>query len=305
MFLNDFGHIIAPSQTVFPPDLVEDAEDLAKIRYCVRHNVNENTGFVFINNHQRLRRMEQHENVNISIEMPGETIKLPAMNIPTDFYGLFPYNIKLGETLLKSTNAQLLCKAGEQYVFFCHENPIFNFVGDQPPMIALNEKEADNAWLIDDKLYVTEGDLVTKDGDIYLTTCKTEEIVISYPKKEVSAFNFTPVTVDASFTEVFRDEKHAEYKIQLGDIPASIINDLFLCIDFAGDRAELYIDKKLSADWFTTGLPWRIGLRRFNYKTVFTLKVYPITQETYFECETDDSYVLENVSTEAQYAAWI
>jgi hypothetical protein len=57
----------------------------------------------------------------------------------------------------------------------------------------------------------------------------------------------------------------------------------------------------LAADWFTTGLPWRVGLRRFNYEGRFTLKVYPLTKETYFECEIKEGFILNSILLEAQY----
>ena len=301
MFLVDFGDIIAPSVPVFPPDMVEDAEDIKALRYNIRHNNDTNTGFVFINNHQRHRKMNTHKNVQISVNLADETIVLPAMDIPSGFYGFFPYNIHLGESFLKSTNAQILCKMGSYYVFFCHEDPIFNYTTAPVPSIILTEEEAGNAWRFDDRLFITKGSLIQKDGDIFLTTSMTEEEVIQYPENKTLKFTFDQIDIGSAFKEVFRNGDYAEYIIQLDEILNSGLNDLFLIVDFKGDRAELFIDGELVADWFTTGLPWRVGLRRFDYRRDFTLRVYPIIDDTYFECEVDDLYTVRNVSTEAQY----
>jgi len=309
LFLNCFGDLVAPSESVFPENIVKDAADTETLRYCTRHDKKSNTGFLFINNHQRHRNMKNHKDINISVALPEETICFPAMNIPAGFFGMFPYNIKLGGSLLKSTNAQLLCKMGETYVFYCHEKPVFNYGGkaceaSTAPVIVLTEEEADNTWLFDDKLYITKGDLLKMEEKIYLTTCRTEETVTCYKNvsdKKTFQFKFDPVQIGSSFKEIYRDDDYAEYEIRLDKIPTSIINDMFMNIDFTGDRAELYRGGVMIADWYTTGLPWRPALHRFDYEEHFTLKVYPIVREIYFECEIKKGYELYNISLQAQY----
>ena len=325
MFLQDFGDIIAPSVSFFPPNKVENADDTTNLRACVRHDNATNTGFVFVNNHQRHQTMPNHQNVNLSVELPNETINLPTMNIPSGFYGMFPYNIQLGDAFLKSTNAQLLCKLGQQYVFYCHEAPIFNYTGNPAPMIVLTQEEANNAWHFGNKLYITNGNLIEKDDGVQLTTCNTEETVTTYPHfrvgvdtvhevhqshsesahKNTTTYTFSPVSYTGSFKQTHQNETYTEYEITLDRITPEGINDIFLTIDYTGDRAELYQDGKMIADWFTTGLPWRIGLRRFGYKSNFTLKIFPVTQETYFECTPPKGYKLNNIALEPQYATLI
>jgi len=301
MFLHDFGSIIAPSINIFPDNMVQDAEDTSSLRICARHDKGSNTGFVFINNHQRHRQMKHHHGVELSVELSKETIKLPVMDIPSGFYGMFPYNIVLGDALLHSTNAQLLCTLGESYVFYCHEQPVFNYIGKPAPMIVLTEEEATNAWRFGDKLYVTKGDLLEKDGNLYLSTYNQQETVTCYPCNTVTLYEFSPSHVSGSFSETLINETFAQYELKL-DLPMSDdTSDIFLTIDYTGDRAELYRDGEMVADWFTTGLAWRVGLRRFGYHGQYTLKVYPVTRETYFECETPDGFKLNNISLEVQY----
>ena len=307
LFLNNFGDLVAPAVSIFPENRVKDSEDLSTLRICVRHNKEDNSGFLFINNHQRNRKMASHKDVNISVELPGEKIHFPPMDIPEDFYGVFPYNISLGGSLLRSTNAQLMCKLGDAFVFSCHEKPVFNFSGTTAPTIVLTEEEAENAWLFGDKLYVTKGDLIEKEGALCLTTCKTQEKIIRYPDKKEAVVNFSPVPLKGNFRETYRDDAYCGYELGFDSIGAAkeSINDVFLIINFTGDRAELYRDGTLVADWFTTGLPWRVGLRRFNYEGQYTLKVYPVVKDTYFECEPPKGHVLNNISLEAQYTAKI
>ena len=316
IFLKCFSDLVVPSSSFFPAETVKDAEDTDALRYCARHNKETNSGFLFINNHQRRRKMKNHRGVNISVVLSDETICFPRMEIHDGFYGIFPYNIRLGEALLKSTNAQLLCKIDGCFVFVCHEEPVFNWTGEAAPLIMLNEEEADNAWLFDEKLFITKGSLSEMDGKIFLTTCKTQEKVICYSNfynKDTLTYKFDPVPVNARFIEKYRDDVLAEYEIKIEKIPEEKINDMFMIIDFYGDRAELFCNGKMAADWYTTGLPWRVGLKRFGYEEKFILKIYPAAQEIYYEFENNnkcspndsrcslDSFVLNNITLKAQY----
>ena len=314
MFLRCFAGIITSSVSFFPEDTVTDAEDDASLRYCVRHNKDANSGFLFVNNHQRRRKMKSHQGVKFSVALSDEEICFPRMDIPSGFYGMFPYNIKLGKSFLKSTNARLLCEINDQFVFYCHEEPVLNWTGEAAPVILLTEEEADNAWLLGEKLYITKGCLLEMNGKIYLTTLEKEEKVVCYGsrnEKETLIFNFDPICINSAFKEIYRDDLFAEYEIKIEKTSLKNINDIFLIIDFTGDRAELFRNGVMIADWYTTGLPWRISLNRFDYEENFKLKVYPVTKDTYFECETaavvkdsgckNESFILRDISLEAQY----
>ena len=301
-FLNDFGELIAPSIPIFPENRIDDAEDISSMRYCVRHNFETNNGFLVVNNHQRNRKMAEHKEVVFTIKMPHKDIQFPAMNIPSGFFGIFPYNMQFGDRTLISTNAQLLCILNETIVFTCHEKPVFNYSSDPLEMILLTEDEADNAWLFEDKLYVTGADLYSDRQNLLLTAGKTMEEVTVFPEKKKIEINFDPVNIEITAAEISGNNSFIEYKLNINEIPQNKINDLFLEIDFSGDRAELYIGGKMIADWFTTGLPWRIGLRRFDYCRDYTLKIFPVTKDTYFENNPGKICSLNKSSLHAQYS---
>jgi hypothetical protein len=42
------------------------------------------------------------------------------------------------------------------------------------------------------------------------------------------------------------------------------LNDIFLRVDYAGDRGWAFIDGTLVADNFNNGVPWEIGLKRWK-----------------------------------------
>lgn len=59
--------------------------------------------------------------------------------------------------------------------------------------------------------------------------------------------------------------------------------DIFLDLDFGGDRAELYEDGKLIADWFSNGEVWRVALKFHGYPKKLTLKLYPYKENVYYD----------------------
>ena len=58
-------------------------------------------------------------------------------------------------------------------------------------------------------------------------------------------------------------EGHIRYRISADHDFMNGCSDVFLYIDFEGDVAEITRDGELMADYFYTGLTWRIGLKRF------------------------------------------
>ena len=60
-----------------------------------------------------------------------------------------------------------------------------------------------------------------------------------------------------------------------GEAPASCgCHQLYLEADYAGDRAEIYVDGRLADDWFTNGETWHAALKRLGYPSRLTLRIY-------------------------------
>lgn len=53
-----------------------------------------------------------------------------------------------------------------------------------------------------------------------------------------------------------------------------LCHQLYLEADYAGDRAEVYLDGRLVDDWFTNGERWHIALKRFGYPSELTIRIY-------------------------------
>ena len=61
-------------------------------------------------------------------------------------------------------------------------------------------------------------------------------------------------------------------------------SDVYLYIDFEGDVAEITRDGELMADYFYTGLTWRIGLKRFTKQLSsgeWILDISPMYKDAY------------------------
>lgn len=63
--------------------------------------------------------------------------------------------------------------------------------------------------------------------------------------------------------------------------------DVFLCLDFEADMAELYLEEEKIADAYYIGEKWEVGLKRFAFPGELILRIYPIreTDKVYLEKE--------------------
>lgn len=86
-----------------------------------------------------------------------------------------------------------------------------------------------------------------------------------------------------------------------GDIPADAVDDVLLNIDFTGDHADVLLDGVLIADWYTTGQPWSLALKRHAYPHTLELRVYPVTKPTCFDIPTPEGMALNAVRARARY----
>ena len=85
--MHDFGELLAPMEASFPsPQDLKKGED-SRLRWSIRSNGE--SGFIFINNYERLQNLTAKKNVGL--EACG--VKLPKLTIPTGCMAIFPVNI--------------------------------------------------------------------------------------------------------------------------------------------------------------------------------------------------------------------
>lgn len=305
MALKDFGASIAPAFCAVPANAPDDPEDTRNVRCCVRHNAETGEGFLFLNNHQRLRKMQSHADVHIRVLTPEGMVSFPPLNIPNHFCGIFPYHLRMGDAVLECTNAQPLCRIGGRYFFFADGEPVYRFRSGYVDIVTLSTEEAENAWKIGGSLYLTKGGLYEENGAIRITSERTSEKVVQYGPEggpHEMFVRFDPVRVGCAFREIGENETCQRYSIHLDEIPADRLEDLFLDLDFIGDRAQIFLEKRMAGDWFTTGLPWHVPLRRFGYARDWEVRVYPTVLPVYHDIPVESGCGLKNVSAVPQYS---
>ena len=105
------------------------------------------------------------------------------------------------------------------------------------------------------------------------------------------------------------EQEYCEYQVSLGAVPVDNIHQLYLEADYAGDRAEVYLDGKLADDWFTTGETWHIALKRFGYPASLVIRIYssdhpipnPYGNRVYYDLPVEEGCVLKGVKAIPEY----
>ncbi|SFB75019.1 beta-galactosidase [Butyrivibrio sp. YAB3001] len=114
------------------------------------------------------------------------------------------------------------------------------------------------------------------DGEIAYSS---KDIFTSYESKKIYA---NPVK--CAFKEVAVDNTDTEKECKVFEISALEIpedaNEVYMHVDYAGDKAKLFVDGEIATDSFYTGQTWEIGLKRY-VDTEFKgeVVVYPLYSE--------------------------
>lgn len=303
LLLADVGETMAASMCYYPADQVTDAENCTDLRWSIRYHADTQEGFLFVCNHQRLRTMAEHRDVVFRVQAGEQVFVLPPMDIPDGCCAILPVNLRVGEGRLVTTNARLLCMLGGVPVLYVPAGcqPVLHFDGEAPRVLLLTEDEALHAWRVGDRLAISDA-CILPDGDGLLALSDTPQVDVRLLPEEVRLCARTAaVHVSADFAEVRRGTDCAVYRVSVGDIPSDAVDDVLLDIDFTGDHADVLLDGTLIADWYTTGQPWALALKRHAYPHTLELRIYPVTKPTYFDIPTPEGMALNAVRARARY----
>lgn len=321
LFLEDFGEELAGSLTYFPEKRPGSPEDMHTLRTTARINQDTGTGFLFVNNHQRKRVMEERVNAAVKLVMPDGELILDSLHIQSGACGIIPFRLSCGTGFLEKTNAFLLCRLGSRYFFYTDGEPVYQWKDQEGDVVTLTSGQASRACRIGDTLYIPEhadSCLIEREGRICLLTVHEEEKVLCYGstgEPEEKSFRTGPVKV-AVGTELLEsgglaggEQEYCEYQVSLGAVPVDNIHQLYLEADYAGDRAEVYLDGKLADDWFTTGETWHIALKRFGYPASLVIRIYssdhpipnPYGNRVYYDLPVEEGCVLKGVKAIPEY----
>ena len=137
LFLHEWGPALAGMPMTLPEQKPADRDDVKTLRWCVRSDGQ--SGFVFVNNYQRLQKRLAMPDVQFALRLPSETLTFPdsPVTIPADSRFFWPFNLDLGHDVrLAWATAQPVCAIDEGHrrtVFFAQTPGIaaqFAFAGD-------------------------------------------------------------------------------------------------------------------------------------------------------------------------------
>lgn len=304
-FIHSFEDVLVTSETLFSDPLITNPVDLESLRYCIRFDQKTQSGFLFINNYQRRRKMKTHKNVTFTLRMDQQVITFPSMDIKDGHVGMYPFNLKINDSHLESSSATLFCLLNDVWVFYHSEpeNACIRFIGETPKYIVISDEEANKAIKYHHKLLISEANLWTEDNDLYVSTSHEHIEVVEYPTKKTHVIEpasaFGNVYVKSTSREA---EKHKTYKLSLNYNASEDSDDFFLEINFTGDRGLLFdLDGERIADWFSTGETWRVSMKTLGYPEHVVLEIHPIEQDTYFERDLGHGCTLQSTALKPCY----
>ena len=96
LFLHEWGPSLAAMSSALPDKRPRNREDFDTLRWSVRSDGR--SGFVFVNNYQRLQEMACKKNTQFTIKLPAGTLTFPGapVTLPADDCFIWPFNLDLG-----------------------------------------------------------------------------------------------------------------------------------------------------------------------------------------------------------------
>jgi hypothetical protein len=96
LFLHEWGPVLADMSATMPDEPPRGKDDLNTLRWSVRSDGK--SGFVFVNNYERLREMPPKTNVRFGINLSSGRLSFPrdSITIPSDACLIWPFNFNLG-----------------------------------------------------------------------------------------------------------------------------------------------------------------------------------------------------------------
>lgn len=145
-FLNDFGSELARMSVHAPARTPHSPADFTVVRASVRSDGDH--GFLFVNNYVRGATTPVRNNTQFQILLPQSELRLPEkpIDIPSGAYFIWPFNLKLGDSTLKYSTAQLFTRitAQDLNTYFFAEIPgiTAEFVIKNDPGLTVHANDA-------------------------------------------------------------------------------------------------------------------------------------------------------------------
>jgi hypothetical protein len=99
LFMHEWGSLLADMPATIPDSRPPVKNDFDTVRWSVRSDGK--SGFVFVNNYQRLQDMPPKKDVQFAIQLPCGPVVFPEkpVTIPSDACLIWPFNLDLGQGL--------------------------------------------------------------------------------------------------------------------------------------------------------------------------------------------------------------
>ena len=301
IFIKNTEQLLAPAKPYLPSNIPtpDSPEDMDTLRACFRYNEEADCGFLFINNHQRKRLMtdklvSKEEPLCFEVGTSHKKVLFNNIRVKTDAIIVLPYNLPVvtdnKEIRLKYTNASYLGHFCGKYYFYSDEsrgNVFFEWsdgLSHDDAVVLLTTCEAERALFYQNDKHEDRTDGENSTGREYIMD---EEGLCFIPKIQFASCG----NIQYNVTD------NNEYRLCI-DYGAEDIGyqgkDIFLDLDFGGDKAELYENGKLIADWFSNGEVWRVAMKHHGYPKELILKLYPYEENVYYDLPAKKECRLEN-----------
>jgi hypothetical protein len=299
LFLHDFGSSLATMPAFIPTNRVTKKSDTETLRWSVRSDGD--SGYVFVNNYQRLQPMPAKRDVQFKLNLPSGELVFPPkpVTVPPDEFFFLPFNLDLNGAKLIYATAQPICQHGN--TFFFAEIPGVSAEFDFDPK-SLKSSPAEFRGLKPDRqrptnlksasgkpiqIYLLDKAdslaLQKNDGQVTIEapiktvkqSVETTSLRAAGPSREI------PLVGKSQIAAAPRDDDFTNAAVWQIKLPAKI--DLhknpLLRIQYTGDGARLTLNGKLIADNFYAGRPFDLGLKRYG-EDIFTgdlrLEILPL-----------------------------
>jgi hypothetical protein len=317
LFLHDFGAPLAQMPLTLPGVLVAGKNDFNTLRWAVRSDGH--SGYVFVNNYQRLQPMAEKKDAQFKLTLPGGELAFPQkpVTVPADGFFFWPFNFYVSGMNLIYATAQPICKVeeGEVQRYYFAETPgvkaefVFDRGGvrskqaefhdvkpSRKPSISLENKLGEKIEIV----LLSESDSLAFRKDetgkavfdekpkVSVTKVKMEIVQPAGPAREVplsgGKSHVAIAPGDADFTNA------AVWKIKL---PADAVkqSSALLRIRYVGDVARLTLNGKLIADNFYAGRTFDLGLKRYGaeiFSGDLRLEILPLRKDAPIYIEPKD-----------------
>ena len=310
LFLHDFGAPLAQMPATMPDVQPQTKSATNILRWAVRSDGH--SGFVFVNNYQRLQPLPAKPAVQFQLHLPGGELIFPAspVTVPADEFFFWPFNLDLGGAKLIFATAQPVCRAGDTFYFTETPGVMAEFVfstdnlaeqsGGRPPepraVFQIAQPRRTPAIKLETKagrkiqiVCLSEADSLTlqkTDGKIDFAPAGkfTNQNVTTKLLRSAGPARPIPLAGNAHLPVAPADADFTNAAVWKITLPAKL--DLttkpLLRLRYVGDVARLTLNGKLIEDNFYSGREFDLGLNRYAPE-IFTgdlrLEILPLRKD--------------------------